>query len=88
MNRIGIVLALATVAACARDGDSKQVEELSAKVAQLDGRLGKIEKILEGALNQPPEPDPAAVYSMPVDGDPSVGPPDAKVTIVEAFEFA
>lgn len=37
---------------------------------------------------RPNRPDPAAVYSVPVDGSPFVGPANAKVTIVKSFEFA
>jgi protein-disulfide isomerase len=36
----------------------------------------------------PPQPNPADVYSVKIDGAPSLGPADAKVTVVEAFEFA
>ncbi len=37
---------------------------------------------------RPPGPDPAEVYSVPIAGAPAVGPANAKVTLVEAFEFA
>ncbi len=37
---------------------------------------------------RPNRPDPAAVYSVPVDGSPTVGSDQARVTIVKAFEFA
>jgi hypothetical protein len=37
---------------------------------------------------RPPGPDPAEVYSVPIAGSPAVGPANAKVTLVEAFEFA
>lgn len=36
----------------------------------------------------PPQPDPAAVYSVPLDDSPSDGPKHAKVTIVMGMEFA
>ena len=35
-----------------------------------------------------PEPDRAKVYAMPIDGDPSEGRADAKVTIVKAYDYA
>lgn len=35
-----------------------------------------------------PQPDAAQVYSVPVDGYPSIGPADAKVTVVEAYDYA
>ena len=37
---------------------------------------------------RPPGPDPAEVYAVPVAGSPYKGAEHAKVTIVEAFEFA
>src|SRR4026207_2095262 len=35
-----------------------------------------------------PEPDKAEMYAVPVDGFPSDGPADAKVTIVIAHDYA
>jgi protein-disulfide isomerase len=37
---------------------------------------------------RPGQPSPTAVYAVPVDGSPWLGPRYAKVTIVKAFEFA
>ena len=37
---------------------------------------------------QRPKPNPASVYSVNISGSPFKGAKDAKVTIVEAFEFA
>jgi hypothetical protein len=37
---------------------------------------------------RPPGPDPAETYSVPIAGAAYKGPANAKVTIVEAFEFA
>ncbi len=37
---------------------------------------------------RPGRPDPSKVYSVAIDGAPFKGAKDAKVTIVEAFEFA
>ncbi len=43
----------------------------------------------EGARPRRPRgPDPSKVYSVPIDGAATVGPANAKVTMVEAFEFA
>jgi protein-disulfide isomerase len=57
------------------------------RIAQLERKLDKVAKALDTALG-PTEPDPAAVYSVPVDEiDPVEGPAGAKVTIVEASEF-
>lgn len=57
------------------------------RLARVERRLDKVISILQQAL--PPDgPDPKAVYSVPISpSDPIEGPADAKVTIVEAFEF-
>lgn len=82
---------------CQRD-DSKMGEKLD----QIAQKLDSIEKQLasgggaRGAAGAPGQrqpgqerkrPDPSKTYAVPVNG-PAVGPKDAKVTIVEAFEFA
>ena len=37
---------------------------------------------------RPPGPDPKLTYAVPIEGAASVGPKHAKVTVVDAFEFA
>src|SRR5262245_15059490 len=78
--------------ACQRDNSATN-ERLDKMMA----RLEEIEKKIDrggggrGAAPQGPQPgrpDPTAVYSVPVEGSPVKGPAAAKVTIVEAFEFA
>jgi protein-disulfide isomerase len=57
------------------------------RLAHIERRLDKVIAALDQALG-PPEPDPAATYAVPInDQDPVEGPRDAKVTIVEAYEF-
>ena len=90
------VVGLAAVG-CQRD-DSKVAEKLDQIAQRLDG----IEKQLAsgggargaaGAAGQRApgaerkRPDPSKVYAVPATG-PAIGPKDAKVTLVEAFEFA
>jgi protein-disulfide isomerase len=88
------VLAL-FVAACqnsnASSGSVKAAEvpaDVASRLERLDLRLNRLETILSNRLgDKPPRPD--QVYSVPLDPmDPIEGPSDAKVTIVEAFEFA
>ena len=82
---------------CQRD-DSK----VSEKLDQIASRLDSIEKQLasgagargaagaagqRGAGGERKRPDPSKVYAVPATGA-SHGPKNAKVTIVEAFEFA
>ena len=68
---------------------------------KLNDRLDKIEKLIAqncsggggranpGGQNRPPQraQDPAKTYAVPIDGDPFVGPADAKVTLVEAYDY-
>jgi protein-disulfide isomerase len=58
-----------------------------ARLARLEHRLEKVTAALDQALG-PAEPDPASTYAVPVnEQDPIEGPRDAKVTIVEGYEF-
>jgi protein-disulfide isomerase len=57
------------------------------RLARLERRLEKVTATLDQALG-PPEPDPSATYAVPInEQDPIEGPRDAKVTIVEGYEF-
>jgi protein-disulfide isomerase len=57
------------------------------RLARVERRLDKVIATLDQALG-PPEPDPASTYAVPInDQDPIEGPRDAKVTIVEGYEF-
>ena len=60
---------------------------VEARLTRVERRLEKVIDLLE--QNLPPDgPDRTSVYSVPVSpGDPVEGPADAKVTIIEAFEF-
>src|SRR3954471_20979224 len=57
------------------------------RLARVGRKLDKVAAALAQAL-EPAEPDPAATYAVPInEQDPIEGPADAKVTIVEAYEF-
>lgn len=98
MKRIGIfVLSSLAVMGCQRDNDvplRKEVEALkkgqkdilAAIKAQPAARPGAARP--QAARPQRPRPNPSAVYSVDINGAPFKGAKDAKVTIVEAFEFA
>jgi hypothetical protein len=74
-----------------------------ADTTKLNERLDKIEKMIAqncgggggrpgaaGQQNRParPEPDKAKTYAVPIDNDAFDGPADAKVTVVEASDYA
>lgn len=73
-----------------------RIASLETRVAQLESQVAA-DKVAAGAANAAnhrqaapprPRPDPDTVYSVPIKGDPFVGPRYAPVTVVEAFEFA
>ena len=88
-----MALAVATLGACAKDESS-----ISSKLDKIEQRLASIEsKLAGGALPgaargqagpRPAQPDPNGVYAVPIAGAPYRGSEHAKITIVEAFEFA
>lgn len=95
MNKVSIVfltaLALGLGSGCTKAGDEPaKTAALEQKVADLNARVQKLEGFLSPHMNRPEEkePDPAVVYSVDVAGSPSVGPATAKVTLVEAFDYA
>ena len=64
----------------------EKVAQLEARLDNIDGRMQRIEKLLEQVFEE--MPDSSTVYSVPVAGFPAVGPADAPITIVKAYEFA
>jgi protein-disulfide isomerase len=72
------------------DEQDEQIAQLKAQIADLDRKLDTAHTAGARAPGRPTrrQPDPAAVYSVAVDGDPADGPADALVTIVEGFEYA
>jgi protein-disulfide isomerase len=57
------------------------------RLARVERRLDKVIATLDQALG-PAEPDPASTYAVPInEQDPIEGPRDAKVTLVEGYEF-
>lgn len=83
-------------------GCQKQDEETAKKLEAIDKRLANIERAVKSGAaarpgaargrqarrQRPPGPNPNTVYSVPVGESAAIGPKHAKVTIVEAFEFA
>lgn len=97
MMRMGFLL-LSTLSlllpGCQRD-DSKVAEKLDQVIKKQEQIISLLEKgggpPGRGAAGQrPSRPRPASteVYAVPIEGAAWVGNKDAKVTIVEAFEFA
>lgn len=89
--KVAFSLLAVLLAACAQDNRAvmeklKSIEEKLDKVAAQPGARGGA---AAGAMPQrPPGPDPTKAYAVPVGSSPVVGPADAKVTIVKAYEYA
>ncbi len=75
------------------EADAPGAKSTPAPSGSVEDRLARVERKLDkitGFLKQavPPKLDESATYGIPVDpDDPVMGPADAKVTIVEAYEF-
>ncbi|TPV95429.1 MAG: hypothetical protein B7733_10015 [Myxococcales bacterium FL481] len=87
----------ASLAGCQRPapggGDNSEVlaklDEISKKLNDLEGKVEKAAKAgARPSRPSRPRPDAKATYSIPLGDSPAVGPEHAKVTIVEAFEYA
>ena len=96
MKRTGLLLLSAvTVFGCQKPDDKPLRKEIEALKKGQKDILAKLDKVATGrpGANRPqrpqrPRPQPNSVYSVNIDGSPFKGAKDAKVTIVEAFEFA
>jgi protein-disulfide isomerase len=85
--RSTIAITVALLAGCHQDNQDlkKELAGLRQDVQGLRAQLGR------GAAPPPARPqgpDPAKVYAVGVAGAPSIGPADAPVTIVIAYEYA
>ena len=88
-------IAIITLISLAFIGCAKDQSGVAEKLEKLDQKMDRIEQKLAqmGTPNRPEQPrarrpQPGTVYSIPVDGAPVKGNPEAKVTIVKAMEFA
>lgn len=85
MKSLVMVAAILGVAGCQQD-----TKNLERKLDLIIAKLDKMPAGGAGAANpraQRPEPDRAKTYAVPIDGDAYVGPADAKVTLVEAYDY-
>ena len=86
--------AVASMGSCAKDDSSlgKKLDGIDKRLASIEAKLEKGVPTRAGAARgqrpQPARPDPNKVYSVPIAGSPFKGAEHAKITVVEAFEFA
>ena len=90
MKKIALLLALLAVPACQQDNRNleRKLDEISKKLDTISAGGGARAGAAMPQRPQRAEPDRAKTYSVPIDGDPSEGPADAKVTIVKAYDYA
>lgn len=70
----------------AEDQPPAHTGSLEERVAKLEKRLDKVTGFLKQAVR--PELDTTVAYAVPIDpADPVIGAKDAKVTVVEAYEY-
>jgi len=97
MRRLGIITT-AAVSLLAIGCQQSNSSGLAEKLDSIDKRLAAIEAKLEKGVpagrgqgkQRPkrPRPNPKDVYAVPVEGAAFTGAKNAKITVVEAFEFA
>ncbi len=97
MKKLGLIAAAALAAslgACQKDdsGIREQLDKIDQRLVGIETALKQGGRAAPGgaaAPQAPSRPDSNTVFAVPVhDYNPSVGAKDAKVTIVEGFEFA
>ena len=90
MKIFTLLLAVISLAACQND-----TKNLNDKIDKLDKKL---DALLAQRGNNPgaagqqrpsrPEPDRSKTYAVSIEGDAFIGAADAKVTLIEAFDYA
>jgi hypothetical protein len=91
MKAFSALFVVLGLAACQSD-----TKNLNDKIDKLDKKLDVL--IAQGGrgggnnagAQRPsrPEPDRTKTYAVSIEGDPFVGPAEAKVTLIEAFDYA
>jgi len=83
-----VLLTASTAALAACQPDTRNIDK---KLDAIQAKLNDMDKRIGGAGGQQrqgrPQPDASKAYAVPIDGDPFVGPADAKVTLVEAYDY-
>jgi len=86
------MFALVAVAAAAVPGCHQDNQDIKRELAGLRQDIqtlrAQVARPGAAARPQPARPDPAKVYAVAVDGEPSVGPGSAPLTVVMAYEYA
>jgi hypothetical protein len=93
MNKLMLVTAAAGLFGCTQDTKNieRKLDQIIQKLDKMPAGGGGGGNAVAGAAGaqrpQRAEPDRMKTYAVPIDGDPFVGPADAKVTLVEAYDY-
>ncbi len=89
---LAAMFAALSTSSCGGQTSDKKLDAVLTRLDGLDKKVDALSQRVAGAqprAPQRPQLDPNTVYAVPVaDNDPYVGPKHAKVTIVEAYEYA
>jgi protein-disulfide isomerase len=87
---LAVAVTAATSLGCQSDNQDikKELAGIRQDLQGLRAQLGQLGRGGAAARAQPPGPDPAKVYAVGVAGSPTVGPAEAPVTVVMAYEYA
>jgi hypothetical protein len=92
VNKLAAFAIVVLAAACQPDTKNmeRKIDALTQKVDQLLRQGPGAGAPAGGAAGRPPrvEPNPAKTYAVSIEGDHFEGPADAKVTIIEAYDYA
>ena len=91
MKAFTILVAALALSACQSDTKNlnDKIDKLDKKIDMLIAQGGRGGGNNAGAQRPSrPEPDRAKTYAVSIEGDPFIGPADAKVTLIEAFDYA
>jgi protein-disulfide isomerase len=93
MKSLAVVAAFLPLLACQADTKNinDRMERIEKKLDAIIAQGGARGGAAAGAAQQRPsrpEPDRSKTYAVSVENDPFVGAADAKITIVEAFDYA
>lgn len=94
MNKLGFIALIAAAAACTPDtkNSDRKIDEMAKDIRDIKASLASLQKggLGAGAAQRPQraEPDRSKTYAVPIDGDPTWGAADAKVTLVKAYDYA
>jgi protein-disulfide isomerase len=83
-------ISLLSLVGCQGDPSvGQKLDRVASRLDDIDRRLATQAAAARPLPMPPPaQPDPAAIYAVPIGEAPVLGPRTARVTLVEAFEFA